>query len=357
MIYDADGIKLELLTAGNYYISQLRLSPCDISKSALNRYYSLFLLAGITYDEDDTFMDVDTDNGVIYANLSFNCDSAKKGLISTVRSALKLYASYKFNANVILVPEYEGREKVSNVEVLSAPLNKGNLTNARPLSIKKLQISDMDSLTEFETKLTLLYHIYTNESLKLRHRVIKYVLEHYLDYLDSKGEQYDVLDFYKPLSGAVKVIDIEKLEKEEKIKELKNKLTNGVNPLILDDWTPNLKEYKDIKAILSRIRKHFSQKKICAICGREFTPALNKPNQSVCGNNKCVKLKYQKKNILKRYIKKHKPQSKQEIIKYMKKSENEYMKRYPKMTAVYDWGRLIDELLEDLRVEENKKLR
>ena len=353
MLYDADGIKQELLTAGNYYITQLRLSPCDISKTALNRYYSLFLLASITYDEDDTFMDVDTDNGVIYANLSFNCDSAKRGLISTVRSALKLYASYKFNASVSLVPEYEGREKVSNVEVLSAPLNKGNSTNARPLNIKKLQISDMNSLTEFETKLTLRYHIYTNESLKLKHRVIKYVLEHYLDYLDSKGEQYDVLGFYKPLSGAAKVIDIERLEKEEKVKELKDKLTKGVNPYILNDWTPNIKEY-DIKTILSRIRKHFTEKRVCAICGEEFTPALNKPDQFVCGNSGCVKLKNQKKNILKRYIEKHKPQSKQEIIEYMKGSEALYLKRFPEMKRVEHWDVLVEGLLEELRLENAK---
>ncbi len=335
MIYDADGIKQELLTAGNYYITQLRLSPCDISKTALNRYYSLFLLASITYDEDDTFMDVDANNGVIYANLSFNCGSVKRGLISTVRSALKLYASYKFNASVSLVPEYEGREQSfysevqHNEDVLSLP---------------------------FDSKLTLTYYIYTSESLKLKHRVIKYVLEHYLDYLDSKEEQYDVLEFYKPLSGAAKAIDIERLERDSKVKELKDNLTKGVNPYILKDWTPNLKEY-DIKAILSRIRKHFSQKRICAICGKEFTPAHNKPNQFVCGKSGCVKLKNQKKNILKRYIKKHKPQSKQEIIEYMKGSEALYLKRFSEMKKVEQWDVLVEGLLEDLRVEESKKLR
>jgi len=355
MVYYADDIKRELLTAGNYYISQLQLSPCDISRSALNKYYSLFLLASITFDEDDTFMDVDVGNGVIYANLSFNCDSANKGLISIVRSGLKLYASYKLNGSISLVPEYEGKEKVSDVDVLSTPLKKGEAINTKPLAIKELRVSDMNNLTEFKTKLTIGYHIYTNESLKLKHRIIRYVLEHYLDYLDNKGEQYDVLEFYKPLSGAVKVIDIEKLEKDDMVRKLKDKLTTGEKPLILDDWTPNIKEY-DIRTILNRIRKHFSEKRECAICSKEFTVALNKPNQFVCGDSRCVKLKNQKKNILKRYIEKHKPQSKKEIIEYMKGSEALYLKRFSNMIKVEHWDRLVEGLFEDLRVEESKKL-
>ena len=330
MNYNVAGVA-EFIRVYNHYIST----------EDTNKLYDLFLATTLNYT-DDTFFTLDKANGYMYINLSLGCNKLNpshthiKKLSRTLRNAIKLFAEYMLDTKDIkLIPDFEGGEEISGI------------TN------KSINISTLP----LDNTITFTYRIYTSQSSKLRHRVISYLLEHYLGYLNNNKIDFDVSEFYKSLAGAVREIDIERLERDSKVKELKNKLTKGVNPYILDDWTPNLKEYKDIKAILSRIRKHFSQKKICAICGREFTPSHNKPNQSVCGNAKCIKFKNQKKKMLKRYIEKHKPQSTQKIIEYMKKREKEYMKRYPKMIAVYDWGRLIDELLEDLRVEENKKLR
>ena len=286
----------------------------------------LWFMLSIPSLSSDSYIRINEREGYIDISLNYNLE--------------KLYLSDINGDDIIKDMQLNIKNSILFLGASSLKTNINNIKLIGDIDVETYCLDDDCNETD------KILNIYYTASSKNTYRLIAPVLGAIFgDYIGLYGSDVDVNTFYSDEYNR-RYINPHKLDEVPEIKKAKDELMKL--GYIDEHYIPNVSKYT-FKTIRDKISELFKQKKVCAVCGKEFV--AGRDNQVVCSSLRCQKRQNRiKKMIRDRFVK---DTPKKEIIAYLMNSEDKTYKKFKnsktrKFDKIKDWDVLIDKLSEDL---------
>ncbi len=291
------------------------------------------MLSADSFTADGSFMDADTDNGIVDIMLICRLDND----ILTKFSDIKAHIGKQIEEAIFLLGAYKLNRKINEVICIGEMSIEHTYEGNKPF--------DAIKLSDYEPQIQIYYTVMDKKSYRVRHTILKTILSGLMKVYERKGKELSLEDMYLTNSYRKSINPTAIREAIEKLPETNlsiKSLIKANKPYMSENFMPYLKNYS-LRDIITKIDEVFDNQRYCVICGKPFT--ARKENQIVCDNIRCQKRQSRIKRYVMENFKKNTP--KKEIIKVLKERDEKTEKKHKGFDKIKDWDALIDKILKE----------